>query len=105
VAVETSQEGQPLRLHLHVVTTHDGEAAEVMSRVHLKPGTRVVSDGLGCIRAGTQAVCVREPINVTKADHHGEKAPLLPMGITVLGSLKTALAGTLGPLAKRYVPR
>jgi transposase-like protein len=105
VAVETSKEGHPLRLLLHVVATHDGEAIKAMAQAHLEPGTRVVSDGLGCFRAVTRAGCVHEPVNVTKANTHGEKLACFRWVNTVLGNLKTTIAGTFKSVAKRYVPR
>jgi transposase-like protein len=104
-AVETSAAGHPLRLLLHVVKTHDGAAIEAMAKQHLVPGTRVVSDGLGCFRAVTRAGCVHQPVTVTKAADHGEKLACFRWVNTILGNLKTAIAGTLKSVAKRYVFR
>lgn len=104
-AVETNKEGHPLRLLLHVVKTHDGRAIEAMARTHLTPGCRVVSDGLGCFRAVTKAGCVHAPVNTTRANDHGEKLACFRWVNTVVGNLKTAIAGTLKSVAKRYVYR
>lgn len=104
-AVETSTEGHPLRLLLAVVKSHDGEAIEAMARAHLSPGCRVVTDGLGCFRAVTKAGCVHEPVNATKANDHGEKLACFRWVNTVVGNLKTAIAGTLKSVARRYVHR
>ena len=104
-AVETNAEGHPLRLLLCVVAAHDGKSIEVMAKAHLAPGTRVVSDGLGCFRAVTKAGCVHEPVNVSKAENHGEKLACFRWVSTVVGNLKTAIAGTLKSVAKRYVYR
>ena len=62
VAVETSDDGHPWRLLLHVVKTHDGENIEAMARAHLSPTARVVSDGLGCFRAVMRIGCGHEPM-------------------------------------------
>ena len=105
IAVETSKAGHPLRLLLHVVETHDGKSIEAMAWAHLAPGTRVVSDGLGCFRAVTRAGCLHEPVVVGKAADHGEKLACFRWANTVLGNLKTAIAGTLKSVAKRYVYR
>jgi hypothetical protein len=55
------------------------------------PGTRVVSDGLGCFAAVTSAGCLHTPIVV------GQRKPReLPEFVwvnTVLGNLKTTLSG------------
>ena len=104
-AVATSDDGRPLRLLLHVVKSHDGEAIEAMARAHLAPGARVVSDGLGCFRAVTRVGCVHEPIVAQRAPQNSEKIPAFRWVNTVLGNLKTAMAGTLKAVAKRYVFR
>lgn len=44
VAVAASDDHRPLRLLLHVVQTHDGEAIEAMEWAHLAPAARVVSN-------------------------------------------------------------
>lgn len=104
-AVATDDDGHPQRLLLHVVKAHDSEEIEAMAKAHLAPTARVVSDGLGCFRAVTKAGCTHAPINVTKAADHGEKLAAFRWVNTVLGNLKTAIAGTLKTVAKRYVFR
>ena len=104
-AVATSDDGHPLRLLLHVVKTHDGEAIEAMARAHLAPDARVISDGLGCFRAVTRAGCRHEPIVAQRASQNSEKIPAFRWVNTILGNLKTTMAGTLKTVAKRYVCR
>jgi transposase-like protein len=105
VGVETSKEGHLLRLLLTVMKSHNGNAIEAMARAHLEPGCRVISDGLGCFRAVTKAGCVHEQTNATKANDHGEKLACFRWVNTVIGNLKTAIAGTLKSVAPRYVSR
>ena len=105
VAVATSDDGHPLHLLLHVVTTHDGDNIEAMAKAHLAPTARVISDGLGCFRAVTRAGCTHEPVNVSKASDHGEKLACFKWVNTVLGNLKTAIAGTLKSVRPRYLFR
>jgi transposase-like protein len=105
VAVETSDDGHPQRLLLHVVKTHDSDEIEAMARAHLEPTARVLSDGLGCFRAVTRIGCQHDPVNVTKANNHGEKLACFRWVNTILGNLKTTIAGTLKSVAKRYVYR
>jgi transposase-like protein len=105
VAVATSDSGHPLKLMLHVVPTHDGQSIEAMARARLSPSARVVSDGLGCFRSVTKAGCTHEPVNVSKANNHGEKLVCFRWVNTVLGNIKTAIVSTLKSVAKRYVPR
>jgi transposase-like protein len=105
IAVETTDDGRPRRLLLHVVRSHDGAAIEAMARAHLEPTARVVSDGLGCFRAVTRVGCAHTAVNVTKADHHGEKLVCFRWANTVLGNVKTAIIGTLKAVRPRYVQR
>jgi transposase-like protein len=103
-AVQTTDAGHPVRLLLHVVKTHDGEAIEAMARQHLEPTARVVSDGLGCFRAVTRIGCEHDPIVAAKTDW-SEKIPAFRWVNTVVGNLKTAMVGTMKHVAKRYVQR
>jgi len=105
VAVATDEDGHPRRLLLHVVKTHDGECIEAMARAHLEATARVISDGLGCFRAVTRIGCTHAAVNATKADDHGEKLACFRWVNTILGNVKTAIAGTLKSVAKRYVFR
>ena len=104
VAVETSDDGRPLRLLLYVVKSHDGAEIERMAKAHLEPTARVVSCGLGCFRAVTKAGCTHEPVIAAKAGH-SEKLPCFRWVNTVLGNIKTAIVGTLKSVAMRYVYR
>lgn len=107
VAVETSDEGRPQLVLLHVVKRHDGDSIEAMAKAHLAATARVISDGLSCFRAVTRAGCTHEPVNVSKASDHGEKLACFRWANTMLGNLKTAIAGTLKsvrpPYAYRYL--
>jgi transposase-like protein len=105
VAVETTDEGRPRRLVLHVVASHDGDSIEAMAKAHVASTARVITDGLGCFRAVSKAGCAHEPVNVTKADTHGEKLACFRWVNTVLGNLKTAVVGTLKSVRRHYVFR
>ena len=105
MAVATTPDGRPRRLLRHVVPAHDGAAIEAMAKARLEPTAKVITDGLGCFRAVTRAGCTHTSINVTKSSQHGEKMICFKWVNTALGNLKTAIAGTLKSVAKRYVPR
>ena len=105
VAVETSDKGRPQLLLLQVVKRHDSDSIEAMARAHLAATARVISDGLSCFRAVTRAGCAHEPVNVSKASNHGEKLACFRWANTVLGNLKTAIAGTLKSVRPRYAYR
>src|SRR5262245_5263597 len=76
-----------------------------MAKVHLAPGARVVSDGLGCFRAVTTVGCAHLPIVTGRASQQPEKIPAFRWVNTVLGNLKTAITGTLKWVSKRYAYR
>ena len=105
VAVETTAEGRPRRVLLHLVERHDGNAIEAMAHEKLTAGTRVVSDGLGCFRAVTRAGATHTPIVSAREPEQAEKIPALKWVNTVLGNLKTAIAGTHKSIRRPYVGR
>ena len=105
IAVETSDDGHPLRVLLHVVERHDGPSIEAMAKAHLAPSARVVSDGLGCFRAVTAAGCRHEVIVTSRAYQRPQKLRAFRWVNTVLGNIKTAIAGTLKSVDRRYVHR
>ena len=105
IAVATNDGGRPQTLLMHVVKSHDGEAIEAMAKAHLQPTARVITDGLGCFRAVTRAGCKHEPIVAVRAPQQSEKIPAFRWVNTILGNVKTALAGTLKSVAKRYAHR
>lgn len=105
VAVATNDQGHPLRLLLHVVKTHDGDAIEAMAKAHFAPTARIISDGLGCFRAVIRAGCKHDPVNVTKADKNSEKLECFRWANTILSNIKNAIRSTLKSIAPRYVFR
>jgi transposase-like protein len=105
VAVETTAEGRPRRVLLHLVERHDGTSIEAMARKKLSAGTHVISDGLGCFRAVTRAGASHTPIVSAREPEQPEKIPALKWVNTVLGNLKTAIAGTHKAVRRPYVER
>ena len=61
-AVETNDEGHPLRMKLTVVEGFRLTEIAAWAQPHLGTGTQVVSDGLACFNAVTAAGCVHEPV-------------------------------------------
>ena len=105
VAVETTAEGRPRRVPLHPVERHDDNAIGAMAHEKLTAGTHVVSDGLGCFRAVTRAGATHRPIVSSREPEQPEKIPALKWVNTVLGNLKTAIAGTHKAIRRPYVGR
>jgi transposase-like protein len=98
-AVSLSDEGHPLRLKLSQVSGFTSQAIGQWARANLMPGSTVTSDGLACFAAVTQAGCVHTP-HVVGALKPRE-LPDFRWVNTVLGNLKTTLAGTFHSLGYR----
>lgn len=105
MAVETSSDGKPRRVLLHVVSSHDSNNIETMAQDHFEAGTHVVSDGLGCFRAVTKTGCTHTAIVSARELEQAEKIPALKWVNTMLGNLKTAISGTHKSVRRHYVPR
>ena len=63
-AVETNEQGHPLRMKLTVVEGFRLTEIAAWAQLHLGTGTRVVSDGLACFHGVTAAGCVHQPVVV-----------------------------------------
>ena len=61
-AVETTPEGKPVRLKLRRVSSFCTHALSGFARRSLDPGCEVVSDGLACFGAVTEAGCKQEGV-------------------------------------------
>lgn len=104
-AVATDDCGRPRRLLLKVVASHDSASILALAKAHLAASARVVSDGLGCFRVVTTAGCAHEPVTVSRAARPPQKIQAFRWVNTVLGNLKTAIAGTLKAIDDRYAHR
>ena len=78
-AVETNEQGHPLRMKLTVVEGFRLTEIAAWAQLHLGTGTRVVSDGLACFHGVTAAGCVHEPVVVGSGKAAVER-PRVSMG-------------------------
>jgi ribosomal protein L37AE/L43A len=90
-AVSLSEEGNPLYVKLARLSGFTSQAVGDWARAALVPGTMVTSDGLGCFAAVTDAGCLHSPIVV--GQRKPRDLPEFTWVNTVLGNLKTTLAG------------
>jgi hypothetical protein len=104
VAVETSAESHPLRLKLTAVKGFRKAEIRKLSARALVPGTRVISDGLSCFAAVTQAGCQHEPI-LTGSGARAVQIPAFKWVNTTIGNIKNAIRGTHHAIRPRHVPR
>jgi hypothetical protein len=61
-AVETTGDGKPVRLKIRRVKRFDKSRIKTIAKRIFKPGTKVVTDGLGCFRGLADAGCTHEAV-------------------------------------------
>jgi hypothetical protein len=98
-AVSVNDRGRPLYLKLNLVSGFTAQAIGKWAKVNLLPGTCVNSDGLGCFAAVTAAGCIHLPTVV--GELKPRDLPSFKWVNTVLGNLKTTLAGAFHSLNYR----
>ena len=91
-AVSLNEMGHPVYLKLSLVAGFTLDAIKEWAKSHVAPGTVVTSDGLHCFTAVTDAGCVHMPTVV--GDLKPRDLPEFAWVNTVLGNLKTTLAGS-----------
>jgi len=95
-AVSLNDRGQPTYIKLNLVSGFTSAAIGHWAKANLVAGTRVISDGLGCFAAVSDAGCIHLPVVV--GDLKPRDLPQFKWVNTVLGNLKTTLAGTFHSL-------
>ena len=103
-AVETTPEGQPVRLKLHRVASFCSHAISIFAKRSLDPSCAVVSDGLACFGAVTKAGCAHEVI-ITGSGVAAARTPGFKWVNTALGNIKAAIVGTYRAIDQKHVPR
>lgn len=90
-AVSLNAHGHPLQVKLSPLPAFSRNAIATWARIHLRPGTNVLSDGLSCFAGVIEADCAHSFIVV------GQRKPREMQAFrwvnTVLGNLKTTLSG------------
>ena len=90
-AVSVDSQGHPLFIKLKLISGFTSKAIGQWVQSNLMPGTLVTSDGLGCFAAVADADCIHMP-RVVGALKPRDLPEFLWVN-TVLGNLKTTLAG------------
>ena len=103
-AVETTEEGKPVRLKLRRVTSFCGRAISGFARRSLAPDCEVVGDGLACFAAVAEAGCRHEVVK-TGSGATAARAPAFKRVNTALGNIKAAITGTYRSISRKHVPR
>ncbi len=103
-AVETTPERKPRRLRLTVVKGFRKKAVAKLAKAIIEPGSNVISDGLSCWRAVKVAGCAHFPMRTGSGRQAARWAPFKWVN-TVLGNIKTALAGTYHHVSPAHAQR
>ena len=103
-AVETTPEGKPVRLKLRRVTSFCNHALSNFAKRSLDPKCEVVSDGLACFAAVTDAGCSHQVVK-TGSGPAAARTPTFRWVNTALGNIKAAIVGTYRAIEQKHVPR
>jgi len=90
-AVSLNDAGNPLYLKVAPLAAFSNEALSIWAKANLKPGCTVLSDGLSCFAAVTEAGCIHQ-VEVV-GQRKPRELPQFKWVNTVLGNLKTMLSG------------
>lgn len=103
-AVETTSEHQPIRIRLSVIKGFKTQEILRWSQKYLEEGCTVISDGLACFSAVTQAGCEHDRI-VCGGGRASVQEPEFYWVNTVLGNLKSALRSSYHAVRPKYAQR
>jgi transposase-like protein len=103
-AVETTVDGKPVRLKLHRVPGFASRAVSGFAKRHFTPASEVVSDGLACFGAVTEAKCKHTVIK-TGSGAAAARTPAFKWVNIALGNIKAAIVGTYRAIGPKHVPR
>jgi hypothetical protein len=103
-AAETTPEGKPSRLKLRRVGGFSNRSIRAFATASLDPACAVVSDGLRCFTAVTEAGCTHEVI-VTGSGPAAAQSISFKWVNTALGNIKAAITGTYRSINSKHVPR
>jgi len=102
-AVETTAERKPRRVKLTVVKGFRKKVVEWIAKRDFMPGSNVVSDGLSCWPAVEQAGCAHFPMRTGAGRQAARWSPFAWVN-TMLGNIKTAIAGTYHHVSAKHAP-
>ncbi len=103
-AVQTNSEAHPVYMRFNAVENFRRKTMKEWAEHALNLGTQVVSDGLSCFRGVVDAGC-RHTAVVTGGGHESMENELFTWVNTMLGNVKTALAGTYHTLNPKHLGR
>ena len=103
-AVETTDNGEPIRIKLSVLAGFLKTEISTWSQQHLKAGSVITSDGLGCFNAFTDEEHLHQKI-ICGGGRASVEKPELYWVNTILGNLKSSLRSTYHAVRPSYAQR
>jgi transposase-like protein len=103
-AIATTDDGKPDQIILRPGRAFSSFAIRMLASTALEPGANIVSDGLACFTAVTQAGCIHASIK-TGSGKQAARTPAFKWVNTALGNIKAALVGTYRAVREKHVPR
>lgn len=103
-AVTTNEKDHPLYMRFTRVRSFSLEAVKAWAADHLAPGSKVVSDGLGCFKALGRAGHVHKVI-LTGGGPDSVKIPEFKWVNTIIGNVKNSLRGTFHVISEKHFHR
>ena len=103
-AVETTDDNKPHQIILRRVGAFSKAALAKLAGAAIERGAEVVSDGLKCFAAVTEAGCKHTAI-VTGSGAKAAKTRAFKWVNTALGNIKAAILGTYRAVRQKHVPR
>lgn len=103
-AVQTDEEGHPLRVQLRRVSGFTLTEIRRYAQQAIAPGSRVISDGLGCFRAFDTPLYVHD-CHITGGGRASVENPEFNWVNTLLGNVKNAITGTYHAIRGQHAPR
>ncbi len=103
-AVAVTADGKPDQILLRRVAGFRKASIGRLARKALAPDAHVISDGLACFNAVTEAGCAHAKIK-TGGGAKAAKKPAFKWVNTVLANMKSAIVGTYRAVRTKHVPR
>jgi transposase-like protein len=103
-AVEKNGDGHPMRIKLNVVAGFKKAEIKGWAQKHILAGSATLSDGLACFKGLADAGLTHKAIIIGNSKNSANTTPFNWVN-TILGNLKSALAGTYHKLSSAHLPR
>ena len=103
-AVSTSEEGHPLQIRFSQVDSFSKKAIKSWAQKHLAPGSKIVSDGLGCFKV-FEEIGFQHTTIVTGGGPESVKIPDFKWVNTIIGNIKKSIHGTFHAISKKHFSR